>query len=106
MSAQQEYKELYAKYKAAIGQLATVTAERDRARAFQPMITFKPKEDKLQEYLVLFGDADIDVATYENSDNPEERAWYHDIFGPNEVEIFPYGWMELPEPIVKESPND
>lgn len=29
MSAQQEYKELYAKYKAAIGQLATVTAERD-----------------------------------------------------------------------------
>lgn len=31
MSAQQEYKELYAKYKAAIDQLSTVTAERDRA---------------------------------------------------------------------------
>ena len=85
-----------------ISQLSAVTAERDRARAFQPMSTFKPKADKLQEYLVLYGDGEIAIGTFENTENPEDRWWYvrYEI-----NEIHPYGWMELPEPIVKESIN-
>lgn len=82
--------------------LSAVTAERDKARVFQPMSTFEPKADKLQEYLVLYGDAEIDIATFQNTENPEEQLWYvrYEI---NDIQ--PYGWMELPEPIVKESTN-
>lgn len=62
------------------------------------MSAFKPTTDHFQNYLVLYGDAEIDVATFENCDNPEECQWY---VGSEINVIEPYGWMDLPEPIIR-----
>ncbi|CAK0753072.1 hypothetical protein CCP3SC15_1920003 [Gammaproteobacteria bacterium] len=79
---------------------AQLAALQDKV-AFQPMSTFKPTADKLQNYLVLYGDAEIAIATFQNTDNPEESGWY---CGYEINEIYPYGWMNLPEPKVIELP--
>jgi hypothetical protein len=66
---------------------------------FKSMNVFKPKEDLLQDYLVIYDDDEIAVATYMNAANPEDCFWYA---GSEINNIRPYGWMELPLPLPPE----
>jgi len=77
---------------------ASLSALQEQVR-FKSMNVFKPKEDLLQDYLVIYDDDEIAVATYMNAANPEDCFWYA---GSEINNIRPYGWMELPLPLPPE----